>query len=360
VNLATADPRLLVVVGAGGAGKTTLAAALGFASAAAGRDTLVITFDPSRRLKDALGVDDAAGDAEVRVPGIDLGVGAGTLSASLLDARATFDRLIERYAPDAAARERILRNRFYRDLAGGLAGILEYMAVERLLEISRSGRYARVVLDTPPTRQALDFLEAPRRIVSFLDSGALRLGLRSWFDQRGRFRPPGVLGALGRPLESVLDQAVGLEFLRELSEFFQAFAPLYAGFRERALEVEALLQDRDTLFLLVAGPGEERVPDALFFARKLEETGHRLGPLIVNRVHPELPAPPRPAGAAESAGRELLAWLGARDRRGLEHLRSLLPPGKGPLGLPLLAREPTTPAALAAVGADLARALAAY
>jgi anion-transporting ArsA/GET3 family ATPase len=266
---------------------------------------------------------------------------------------------VEQYAPDPAARDRILRNRFYRDLAGGLAGILEYMAVERLFEIAQSGRYQRIILDTPPTRQALDFLEAPQRIVAFLDSGALKLGLKPWFDARGKFRPPGALAVLGRPLEAILDEVVGIEFLRELSEFFQAFGPLYSGFRERATQVELLLQAEETLFLLVTGPGEERVPDALFFARKLEETGHRVGPLIVNRVHPPCPPPRRSLAAGEVRGRELLAWLGERDRRGLVHLRSLVPAARGVVALPLLAKEPTDVKALALIGAELQEQLAA-
>jgi len=156
---AVIDRPLLVVVGSGGVGKTTLAAALGLSAARAGRRTLVMTFDPSLRLKDALGVGERARDQEVPVR-VDT---PGRLDVSLLDARATFDRLVLEYSPDEAAARRILDNRFYRHLAGGLAGILEYMAVERLFEVTAARRYDRIILDTPPTRQALDF---PRPIRS--------------------------------------------------------------------------------------------------------------------------------------------------------------------------------------------------
>jgi anion-transporting ArsA/GET3 family ATPase len=165
VSFGTLDRPLIVVVGGGGVGKTTLAAALGLASAREGSDTLVMTFDPSARLKDALGVGEAARDREIPVKADT----PARLDASLLDARATFDRLVRRYAPDEASCQRILDNRFYHHLAGHLAGILEYMAVERLFEVAAERRYARVILDTPPTRQAIDFLEAPDRMIAFLE-----------------------------------------------------------------------------------------------------------------------------------------------------------------------------------------------
>ena len=169
------------------------------------------------------------------------------------------------------------------------------MAVERLFEVAGSGRYDRVILDTPPTRQALDFLEAPQRIIGFLDSGALRIALKPWFDEDGHLRTTRRLGFVGRNVEAFLDRIVGLEVLRDMAEFFGAFGPLYEGFRERATEVQALLRSPRTAFVLVSGPGEERVPDALFFARRLAEAGHHLGPVIVNRIHPRSPARGRPA-----------------------------------------------------------------
>lgn len=331
-------PRLLVVVGAGGVGKTTLAAALGLISARGGTDTLVMTFDPSHRLKDALGVGSEAG-VETRV---ELGAGvAGRLDASLLDARRTFDGLVDRYAPDAAARDRILGNRFYRHLAGGLAGILEYMAVERLFEVWRDGGHERVVLDTPPTRQALDFLTAPRRMVSFLESGAVRVSTRRWFGEDGHLRGARALGPLGRKFEEFLDEVVGLELLRDMSEFFRAFGPLYEGFRRRAQEVERLLVSRHTVFFLVSGAGEENVPDTLFFARKLGETGHHLGPVLVNRLHPRAGFAADREAAAAGDGEALLAWLAERDARGLEHLRTLLGPDQPLYDLPLLPEAPS-------------------
>jgi anion-transporting ArsA/GET3 family ATPase len=361
VSLVSDDHPLIVFVGAGGVGKTTLAAALGVASARAGHDTLVMTFDPSLRLKDALGVGEEARDHEVRV---DLEA-AGELHASLLDARRTFDRLIERYAPDVEARNRVLGNRFYAHLSGSLGGILEYMAVERLFEVADSGRYRQVILDTPPTRQALDFLEAPARIVGFLDSGALRVALRPWFDEQGRLKGAARLGGLGRRAERFLDEVVGLDLLRDMAEFFQAFSPLYEGFRERATQVEALLRSPKTLFVLVAGPGEERIPDTLFFARRLKQAGLHLGPIVVNRVHPEPDEPESPvaAPARRSAspskirrqrdGLQLLIWLGRRDRHGLVELARLLSDDQPLVDLPLRSEEPTDLPSLADLGAEL-------
>jgi anion-transporting ArsA/GET3 family ATPase len=338
---------LTIVVGSGGVGKTTLAAAMAADEARHGKDTLVMTFDPSLRLKDALGVEADPESNEIRVP-MDA---PGELWASLLDARRTFDTLIDRYAPEDAARQRILTNRFYDHLSGSLAGVLEYMASERLFEVASYGKYQRVILDTPPTRQALDFLGAPERIVSFLESGALRIALKPWFDANGNFKAMAKLGVLGRNVEAFFDRMVGMELLRDMAEFFQAFAPLYDGFVERALEVQRMLRSDATTFTLVSGPGEQRVADTLFFARKLAETGYRLGPIVVNRVHPKVD------GAAKAVnlddGRGLLAWLGQKDHEGVAQLRELLGGSHPLVVVPLLPDEPTNLESLAELGATL-------
>ncbi len=334
---------LVIVVGGGGVGKTTLAAAIGLASAHSGDDTLVMTFDPSLRLKDTLGVGDEAIDEETPVTS-----GAeGQLWASLLDARTTFDRLIDRYAPDEAAGRRILTNRFYDRLSGNLAGALEYMASERLFEVADEGLHDRVVLDTPPTRQAIDFLGAPERIVSFLDSGALRIALKPWFDDQGKLKATSRLGILGRNVENFLDRMVGLELLRDMAEFFQAFAPLFDGFRERALQVQDLLKSPQTLFVLVSGPGSGRVADTLFFARRLTEAGYHLGPIVVNRVHPLLKTV---HPATETEGHRLLSWLGRRDHEGVAELRDLVGDSHPVVEIPLLPNEPTDLKTLSALG----------
>jgi anion-transporting ArsA/GET3 family ATPase len=348
---------LTIVVGAGGVGKTTLAAAAGVLSARSGRNTLVMTFDPSHRLKDTLGVGEEARLREVPVA-FDA---PGTLHASLLDARQTFDRLVERYAPDEESRRRVLGNRFYQHLSGALGGILEYMAVERLYEVALSGQYAQVILDTPPTRQALDFLEAPSRIMAFLDSGALRVALKPWFDEEGRLRGASRWGPLGKRAERFLDEVVGMDLLRDMAEFFQAFGPLYTGFRDRAQKVEELLRSERTRFILVSGPGEERIPDTLFFARRLEQAGYHLGPIVVNRVHPRYLIERAPSPSPDPChpnGWELLAWLGDRDRRGLVELAKLVSREQPLVDIPLLPDEPTDLPALEALGRQFEERLA--
>ncbi len=353
------ERRLQVVVGAGGVGKTTLAAALGIEAAVAGRETLVATFDPSLRLKTALGVGDEAREREVPVALPESLPGAAPLFAHLLDARRTFDRLVERYSPDRTAAERILGNRFYDQLSGSLGGIFEYMAVERLYEAAGEARWQRILLDTPPTRQALDFLEAPERILSFLDSGALKVALRPWFDAAGRLKPTRGWGPLGRAAERYLDDLVGLDLLRDMAEFFQAFGPLYDGFRERAEAVRGLLQGAECEFLLVAGPGPERVPDALFFARRLAESGHRLAALVVNRIHPMTREEEGSRSEdAFAAGRRLLAWLAQHDRRGLVELESLMGRAVPLVALELEPTEPTSTESLLDLGRRLRAGLA--
>lgn len=348
---------LIIVVGSGGVGKTTLAASMAVLSAREGRDTLVMTFDPSLRLKQSLGVGDEAKLQEVKVK-LDA---PGSLHASLLDARQTFDRLIERYAPDEASRRRVLENPFYQHLSGTLGGVLEYMAVERLFEVAGSGRYQQVILDTPPTRQALDFLEAPARILGFLDSGALRVALRDWFDEEGHLRATSRWGILGRRAERFLDDVVGMDLLRDMAEFFQAFSPLFEGFRERARQVEALLRSPQTLFVLVSGAGEERIPDTLFFARKLEEAGYHLGPVVVNRVHPRFVVEGAPApDPCHPNGWELLSWAGERDRKGLVELAKLFSREQPLVDVPLMADEPTDLPALEALGRTLEERLGAW
>jgi anion-transporting ArsA/GET3 family ATPase len=340
------DPRehsLVIVVGSGGVGKTTLAAAIAVNSAGAGDDTLVMTFDPSLRLKDTLGVGLEASEGLTRVKDKT----KGALYASLLDARRTFDGLIDRYSPDEESRQRILNNRFYDRLSANLAGVLEYMASERLFEVANTGDHSRIVLDTPPTRQALDFLGAPARIVGFLDSGALRIALKPWFDDDGNLKATSRLGMVGRNVEGFLDRMVGLELLRDMADFFRAFAPLYEGFRERALEVHDLLRSSETLFVLVSGPGEGRVADTLFFARRLTDAGYNLGPIVINRVHPLLEGPDR---ETESEGHRVLGWLGRRDHAAVAELRDLVGSSHPVIEIPLLPDEPTDLESLRALG----------
>jgi anion-transporting ArsA/GET3 family ATPase len=210
----------------------------------------------------------------------------------VLDVKGTFDALVARHTKDAAARDRILKNRFYQHVSAALAGSHEYMAMEKLLELTQDERFDLVVLDTPPTRHALDFLEAPDRLLAFLDVGVLRFFLRPYFTA-GRLTVR-VATRTGAALLKIADRFMGLQFLQELSEFFLAFEGMYAGFRQRAGEVHALLRAPGTGFVLVAAPQPQALEEALYFHRRLLDKRMAFVGFLVNRVHAD---PARERGA---------------------------------------------------------------
>ena len=281
VEVALKGKTVVICAGSGGVGKTTTSAAIAAGLAASGRKVIVLTIDPARRLADALGLPED-GNTEHLVDPSRLAAaglnGDGELWAMTLDAKLTFDELIERNAADAETRDAVLRNPIYRQLSGAVAGSQEYMAMEKLYELHESGRYDLVVLDTPPTRNALDFLDAPGRLSRFIDSRSLQ-----FFRASGRAS----LGLVGRgagALFSVLKRATGMDLLRDLADFFNAFGDMAEGFRDRARRVEALLREDRTTFLLVTSPRSAAIADADYFHRKLNETGMPFGGVIVNRV----------------------------------------------------------------------------
>ena len=275
--------RILVVCGSGGVGKTTTAAALALQAALLGRRVLVCTIDPARRLATSLGLGQLSGKPRALDIGR-FGVGTeGSLWAMMLDSQRTFDALVERHAPSDEAKRRILENGFYRQVSAALAGSHEYMAMEKLLDLVSDQRFDLVVLDTPPTRHALDFLEAPERLMGFLDAGVLRWFLKPYF-VAGRLTLK-VATRTGAMALRLVDRYLGLQFLQDLSEFFLAFEDLYAGFKERAARVHALLRDGDSGFVLVASPARQALDEALYFYRRLNEKKMPFVAFVVNRVH---------------------------------------------------------------------------
>jgi anion-transporting ArsA/GET3 family ATPase len=216
----------------------------------------------------------------------------------VLDVKSTFDALVQRYTPDEAARRRILGNRFYRHVSAALAGSHEYMAMEKLLELSADERFELIVLDTPPTRHALDFLEAPDRLMDFLDTSVLRWFLRPYF-VAGRLTLK-VATRTGAIALRLADRFLGLQFLQDLSEFFLAFESMYEGFKERATRVHTLLRDSASGFVLVAGPSSLALDEALYFHRRLTEKRMPFLAFVVNRLHPD---PAREAPRRSPRGR---------------------------------------------------------
>ncbi len=274
--------RICVCVGAGGVGKTTVSAALALGLAARGRKVAVVSIDPARRLASALGMGDLPGEPHRIDPEAlaELGVGPpGELWAMMLDSKGTFDDLIARLAPDERSREEILTNRIYRELSSAVAGSQEFTAVAKLYELHHSGEWDTIVLDTPPSRDALDFLDAPDRLTRFLEGRALRALLAPGGVTRGLF------GRGAGLMLSVFARVTGVNMIGELSAFFGSLAGLTDGFRERALGVERLLRDEATGFLIVTSPETEAAREAVFLHAQLARETMDFAGLIVNRFH---------------------------------------------------------------------------
>jgi len=276
------DAPLVIFLGPGGVGKTTVSSVMALHKAAEGNRSLVLTIDPAHRLADALGISELTNDP-VEIKSFLKMHPAGKLSALMLDPTATFDDMITTLVSDSERRETLLNNRFYQYLSRGLAGTLEYMAVERLHGLSKSGDYDSIVLDTPPTTNAVDFLEAPSRLAEFFSKNVTRWFLPSK-KQTSRSWTKKLFNQAGSSTLSLISRLAGETFANETSQFFTLFADLLASFRARGLEVGKILKNSSTVFLIVCSPDPNRLSEAKAIDRHLRESGCEASGFIINRV----------------------------------------------------------------------------
>ncbi|HSS10888.1 MAG TPA: ArsA family ATPase [Acidimicrobiales bacterium] len=295
---------IIICCGSGGVGKTTVAAAIAVEGARLGRRSCVVTIDPAKRLADALGLASLTNQ-----PGLVEGdwKAPGELWALMLDTKSTFDDLVGRYAATPDQASAILTNRLYRNIAGALSGTQEYMAMEKLYELHEEGRFDLIVVDTPPSRSALDFLDAPRRLTRFLDNRVFRLLM---MPARTYLR---AMSLATQAFLRTVAKVVGSDVVKDAVEFFSAFEGMEQGFRNRAQRVLELLSESETAFVLVAAPRRDAVDEALYFAKRLQESNVAIEALVVNRLHPRFGPVPSvlttPVGAAAVEAQPLLALL---------------------------------------------------
>jgi anion-transporting ArsA/GET3 family ATPase len=304
-----AGKRVCVCAGSGGVGKTTSSAAIALGMAARGAKVAVVTIDPARRLANALGLE-ALGNEPSRVEPNRLRVGGlevtGELWAMTLDPKRTFDDLIDRVAPSASRAREVKENRVYSELSTAVSGSQEFTAVAKLYELAEEGNFDLLVLDTPPSRSALDFLDAPARLTSFLEGRAMKAFLR----------PTGlgmrVLGTGVAPVLHGLRRVTGIDLVADLTTFFGLLGDMTADFSARAARVQELLRSPDTAFLLVTSAQTEPVDEALWFRRTLHEGGLPFAGVIVNRFHHDLDSAKLAPDLSESLRASLGAELAAR------------------------------------------------
>ena len=335
VDALLAGRRVVICAGPGGVGKTTASAAIAAGMAARGLRVGVVTIDPARRLADALGISGGLGneprqvDPE-RLAAHGLDIGDGELWAMMLDSKRTFDALIEKVAPSDAARDEVLANRIYQEISTAVAGSQEFTAISKLDDLHREGGFDLLVLDTPPSRNALDFLDAPDRLTGFFQGRAIRMFLR----------PAGiggrVLGAGSGVVFGILRRITGVDLLEELSVFFRAMGGMVGEIVERADRVKKLLGDPETTFLLVTSPERDPVEETIYFHHRLREQDLPFGGLVVNRARLEPPGE-LAAKDADALGDDLaervriaaadMAVIADRDAAGLDRLvRALAKP----------------------------------
>jgi len=362
------ERNVVICCGSGGVGKTTTAAVIALEGARHGRNACVVTIDPARRLANALGLDALADHpCEIDRSRWDGIGGTGRLSALMLDTKSTFDQLVTKNAGTPEQAQRILDNTFYRNISSALGGTQEYMAMEKLHELHDEGGFDLIVVDTPPTRHALDFLDAPQRLTRLLDNRIFRLLM---MPTRAYLKVASV--AVQGFLRTV-SRVAGSEVIEDVIAFFRAFEGMEAGFRERAQAVARLLEDPATAFVLVTAPRRDAVDEAEYFATRLREHGQSVETLIVNRVHPEFGAESpeglraragalrRDPGAAADASDRLAALydnladfreIAMRERTHLEGLRRRI--GSGSIAfVPYLSHDVYDFDALREVGAAL-------
>ena len=277
-----AAKEIVISCGSGGVGKTTTAAAIAaMAAVHHGGKVLVLTVDPAKRLANALGLE-AFGNVETRISNeafLEAGVQPrGELWAAMLDTKQSWDDLVRRHAPDPATRDAILANPLYKNITGRFVQSHDYIAMERLYDIHASGRFDLIVVDTPPTRNAIDFLEAPERMADFFSSRLLR-----WLTVPARSR---VLSTVSKPFYSIADRILGSKFLEDIAEFFLLFQTMYKGFVTRAEAVTRTLADKRTTFVVVSTLESAPVREAEFFVDALEERKLHLGAVVLNKVLP--------------------------------------------------------------------------
>ena len=351
------ERRVLVCCGAGGVGKTTVSAGLGVAAAEAGRRAVVVTIDPARRLADAIGIPHLGNQpTEVFRP-----EGGGVLAAMMLDTKATFDGVINRFAASPAQAEAIMANPFYRNVSTTLSGTQDYMAAEKLLDLHDSGRWDLIVVDTPPTRDALAFLDAPRLLTRLLDNPVYRMVTAPG---RGALR---LVGGAARIVLSQLSKVVGASVVDDAVAFFRGFEGMEQGFRNRADRALALLSGPGAAFVLVSSARPDALAEGSWFADRAAAAGFAIDAVVVNRVCPPTRLSETEAAelAERLAGGELagparalaelaeLAATGAGERPGIAALAGLA--GDGPMAeVPQLPADVSDLAGLREVAGHLA------
>ena len=284
LSQALAEKRILVCVGSGGVGKTTTAAALALAAARRGKRTLVLTIDPAKRLAASLGLAALGHQVQEVDPALSRPSAGGSLHAMMLDQKMAFDEVVARHAKDPAAVKRILENPVYAQISGALSGAQEYAAMAKLHEFDRTGEWDLIIVDTPPTAHALDFLDAPQKLTQAIDSPAIE-----WFR---KMQGGGGWSAVGRAGSFVLKRLarfVGSQFLNDLAIFFTEFNDILGGFRARAEETFALLRQPKVGFVLVASPEPMAMNEALAFHQRLIASSMPFVGFVVNKVHPARP-----------------------------------------------------------------------
>ncbi len=281
--------RLIICCGSGGVGKTTMAAALALKASLMGKNVVVLTIDPARRLANSLGLK-SLGNEEKEIPTAEFEKAGlsptGKMFALMLDTKRTFDKIIGKYAPSEESKQAIFNNSLYQHLSGMIAGSQEYMAMEKVYELYQKEKFDLLILDTPPTQHALDFLDAPQKMTRAVSDSLLK-----WFLKPSLFLGRTSLKFIEKTTRTIFktfDHVMGFEFMQDLSAMLISTAGLLEGFKERAKDVSELLHNPQTAFLLVTAPQGMVVPEALFFHEKIKEYKLPFAGFIVNRVYQKL------------------------------------------------------------------------